>query len=58
MTQLYNDGAITMEGESTLDNEFGVLTIIADLASLSATRRGACNHHAVQCHQYMHVDSM
>ena len=68
VAQLYNTyynglrgrgrGAITMQDESTLDNDGGVLAIIADLASLSATRRGACTHHAVQCHHYMHVDSM
>ena len=46
--QLYNRGEITMKGESTLDNEWRVLTIIADLASLSATRHTACTHREVE----------
>ena len=58
VAQFGNAGAITMEGEATLDNSGRVLLIIADFASPSATRRGACTHHAVQCHHYMHVDSM
>ena len=58
VTQLYNDGEITMEGESTLDNSGTVLTIIADLESLYATRRGACTHHAVQCHHTIHSNTL
>ena len=57
VTQLYNDGEITMEGESTLDNDGAVLTIIADL-SPSATRRGACTHHAMQRHHTIHSNTL
>ena len=41
VAQLTSSGAITMQDESTLDNDGRVLKIIADLASPSATRQSA-----------------